>query len=70
MIRDHQWLRTLGVLPRAGGKLDQDPRFIAAVEQIEEEKPQIERAVAEFRIKEREAQAANDAALGLTGGRR
>jgi len=37
LCADFRWLKVFGVLPAAGGKLEQDPRFIDAVEVLEGE---------------------------------
>lgn len=35
--REYRWLRDYGVLPRAGGMLDQGARFVEAIDIIEAE---------------------------------
>jgi len=44
LISDHRWLRAFNVLPCVGAKLEQDPRFITAVEVLETEVAREEQA--------------------------
>lgn len=37
MLADYSWLKRYGILPCSGGRLDQHPRFLEAVEIIERE---------------------------------
>lgn len=36
-LSDYRWLKEYGVMPKAGGKIDQSPRFISAIDVIENE---------------------------------
>lgn len=44
-IEDYYWLKQKNILPKEGGKLNQDPRYIEAVTIIEAEQKTIEEAV-------------------------
>jgi hypothetical protein len=37
LMRDYRWLRDHNILPRAGGKMDQDARYVDAVDIMAEE---------------------------------
>ena len=43
-IDDYYWMKKNGVLPRQGGKLDQDPKWIEAVAIIDNELETLKRA--------------------------
>ena len=44
-MREWSWLKRHGVLPVAGGMLDQDPRFVAACETIDAEMERLSKVI-------------------------